>query len=459
LKNMLRTVTVVRSFSTQSSVLSPPPGAAMVRKLFRNASIYTPADKGSPLCGMRQAEVNRFEKGAIFTKDGKIAAVGDERSVLASIAPAHPDEEIDCLGRCIVPGFVDPHTHMCFASLREEEFIQRLEGMNYLEILERGGGILSSVRSVRGASEAELYSVCRGHALAALSFGTTTLEIKSGYGLDTQSELKMLRVIERIGRDLPLDVVPTFMGAHAIPGEYAGAADEYAALIIDEMIPAIAQQAIARFCDLFCEKGVFSVDQGRRILEAARKAGMGVKIHADEVHDLGGAALAAELRAISAEHLLSSTGENIRAMARAGVIGILLPATAYSMQKEFAPAREMVKLGLPVAIGTDCNPGTSYTESMPFVFGLAVLGMRLSISEALVASTLNAAYSIGMAEQAGSLDVGKNADFILLDGESPAILAYHAGVSPVMRVYKKAELVYAHAKARSREEEPGDAGL
>jgi imidazolonepropionase len=284
----------------------------------------------------------------------------------------------------------------------------------------------------------------RKHALSAIRFGTTTIEIKSGYGLDTESELKMLRVIERIGQELPLDVVPTFLGAHAVPEEFAETPNDYVDLIVHEMIPAVvARQSSTRFCDVFCEEGVFTVDQSRRILEAARKAGLGLKIHADEVNDVGGAALAADLHATSAEHLLRASDANIRAMAQAGVIGILLPATAYSLRKEYAPARRMVDLGLPLAIATDCNPGTSYTESMPFVFGLSVLNMRLSVSEALVASTLNAAYAVHMAERVGSLDVGKYADFVLLDGDSPAILAYHAGVSPVVQVYKRAEAIYS----------------
>ncbi len=228
-----------------------------------------------------------------------IAAIGDEEEVLAALSLRQVDMEVDCLGRCIIPGFVDPHTHMCFAGRREEEFILRLEGKDYLEILERGGGILSSVRAVRRTSEAELFSMTRTHAESALRFGTTTLEIKSGYGLDTESELRMLRVIERIGRELPLDVVPTFLGAHAIPEEFAGAADRYVELIVCEMVPAVAEQAIAGFCDVFCEKSVFTIEQSRRILEAARKAGMRLKIHADEVCDLGGAALAAALRTTS----------------------------------------------------------------------------------------------------------------------------------------------------------------
>jgi imidazolonepropionase len=295
---------------------------------------------------------------------------------------------------------------------------------------------------VRAASEEELFSLTRDHVLSALEFGTTTVEIKSGYGLDTETELTMLRVIDRVGRETPLDVVPTFMGAHAIPEEFAQSPDAYVELLIGEMIPAVSDQGIARFCDIFCEQGVFSVDQSRRILKAALHAGMGLKIHADEVHDLGGAGLAAELGATSAEHLLAASDENLRAMAEQGVIGVLLPGTAYSLRKTYAPARKMVDFGVPVALATDCNPGSSYTESMPFVFGLAVLNMNLSVDEALVAATLNAAHAVGMGKQVGSLDVGKFADLLLLDGDSPAILAYHAGVSPVAEVYKRGELVF-----------------
>jgi len=415
----------------------------MIRKLFKNARIITPFDPGKPLEGKEQGKVTRIERGALLCRDGIIEAIGDEKEVV-SHNPGHDlDVVVDCSGRCLIPGFVDPHTHMCFAATREEEFSRRMEGMEYLEILRRGGGILSSVRAVRAVSEEELFSATRKHALSAMKFGTTTLEIKSGYGLETETELKMLSVIDRIGRETPLDVVPTFLGAHAIPGEYAKAPDTYVDILIQEMIPAVSQQGIALFCDVFCEEGAFSLDQSRRILSRARDAGMGLKIHADEVHDLGGAGLAAELGCISAEHLLAANEENLRAMAEKEIIGALLPATAYSLRKDYAPARNMVKMGLPVALATDCNPGSSYTESMPFVFGLAVLAMNLSVNEALVASTLNAAYAIGMAKEVGSLEKGKKADFLLLDGEGPAIFAYHAGVSPVQEVYKGGELVFA----------------
>jgi imidazolonepropionase len=413
----------------------------MIRKLFRNASITTPSDPRTPLAGNRQGEVRHFHHGALYCQDGVVEAIGEEKEILTRLSPGDVDMEIDCEGLPLIPGLVDPHTHMCFAARREEEFTLRMEGTDYLEILQRGGGILSSVRAVRAASEDELLSTTLEHALSALGFGTTTLEIKSGYGLETEAELKMLRVIDRIGRETPLDVVPTFLGAHAVPEEYGEAPDEYVDLLIHEMIPAVSEQGIARFCDVFCEKNVFNVHQSRRILQAAKEAGLGLKIHADEVYDLGGARLAAELKATSAEHLLAASEENLRAMAKGGVIGVLLPGTAYSLRKPYAPARKMVEFGVPVAIATDCNPGSCYTESMPFIFGLAVLNMNLSVSEALVAATLNAAYAIGAAKQLGSLDVGKSADFVLLDGESPAVLAYHAGVSPVVEVYKRGELV------------------
>jgi imidazolonepropionase len=413
-----------------------------MRKLFRNARIFTPVDRGAPLAGKAQGEVAHFPKGAIYAWDGIIKAIGEEEQTASLLGPDCVDIEEDCQGRCLIPGFVDAHTHMCFAKRREEEFNLRLAGMEYLEILRRGGGILSSVRAVREASEEELFAVTRKHVLSALTYGATTVEIKSGYGLDTETELKMLRVIRRIGMETALDVVPTFMGAHAVPEEYFGNPDGYVEAVVRDMIPAVARQGIARFCDVFCEKNVFTLEQSRRVLEAARKAGLGLKIHADEVNDLGGAGLAAGLGATSAEHLLHTNDANIEAMARAGVIGILLPATAYSMRKEYAPARKMIDSGVPIAIATDCNPGTSYTESMPFVTSLAVLNMRLTVFEALAAATLNAAYAVGMSKMTGSLDIGKYADFLLLDGDSPAILTYHAGVNPVARVYKRGEPVW-----------------
>lgn len=409
--------------------------------LFRNAEIYTPIDRGSAAGGWYQGELAHYPAGALLVREGLVTAVGAEQEVRNQIPPEAEAQVVDLGGRCLVPGLVDPHTHMCFAARREQEFIERLAGTPYLEILAKGGGILSSVRAVAAAGEEELYKVTLAHARSALAFGTTTLEIKSGYGLDTENELKMLRVIGRLEAEGIQDVVATFLGAHAVPTSYADAPDDYVRLLIEEMLPAVKRQGIARYCDIFCEKGVFTVEQGRRLLTAAGNLGLGLKLHADEVHDLGGAGLAAELGASSADHLLAAGDANIKAMAAAGVVATLLPATAYSLRKPYARAKFMIDSNLPVALATDCNPGSSYCESLPFVMGLAILNMRMTPAEALVGATLNAAYAIGMADRVGSLDKGKQADFVVLDGETPAIFAYHAGVSPVVQVYKRGELV------------------
>jgi len=413
----------------------------MTQALFRNARIWTPPDTGQPARGPLQARVLSWDRGCLLVRDGRIRAVGGERDVTRGLHPEEVEQEIDCQGRCMMPGFIDAHTHLCFLSPREKEFQARLEGADYLQILEAGGGILSSVESVRSASEEELFARTRSRALSALRAGTTTMEIKSGYGLALEPELKQLRVIRRVSREAPVTVVPTFLGAHAVPPEYRGRGDDYVDEIVNRMIPAVSAAGLARFCDVFCEDGVFSPGQGRRILEAARAAGMGIRLHADEMKDTGGAALAASLRASCADHLLAAGDDGIAAMAAAGVVGVLLPATAYSMRRPFAPARKMIEAGLPVAIATDCNPGSSFTESMPFVFGLAVMLMGLSVAEALTACTLNGAYALGLAGDAGSLTAGKRADLVLLEGETPSILAFHAGVSPVVDVFAAGEKV------------------
>jgi imidazolonepropionase len=383
-----------------------------------------------------QGDLLHFKRGAMLVKDGIIIGIGQEPSLLKEISGTLVDKETDCRGQCMIPGFVDPHTHICFAQLREVEFSQRIDGTPYLEILKQGGGILSSVRAVAQTDEDRLFEVTYCNAAAALEKGTTTIEIKSGYGLDTANELKMLRVIDRVAHHLPMDVVATFMGAHAVAEAYKNDPEAFVSMVIQEMLPAVKEQGIARYCDVFCEEGAFTVDQSRRILEAAGKWGLGIKIHADEVNDLGGGRLAADLGAASADHLLAVSDDNIHKMAAAGVVATLLPATAYGLRKPYARARFMIEHGLPVALATDCNPGSSYTESMPFVFGLAVMVMMMSPAEALTASTLNAAYAVGRADRVGSLRIGKQADFLLLDGETPAMLAYHAGVSPVTAVYK-----------------------
>lgn len=409
----------------------------MSAQLFRNANIYTPIDRGKPSAGAAQAEVTSYIGGALLARDGLIERVGDQGDVLSGLSKEIVGTAVDCMGRCLIPGFVDPHTHMCFASLREKEFELRISGTPYLEILEKGGGILSSVKAVEDASVDQLYGNTLNHVMRALSLGTTTIEIKSGYGLTTAEELKMLEAIGRVAKETPLDVVATYLGAHAIPPEYKENPDDFITLLINDGLPLVKKQNVAKYCDVFCEKGVFSIKQARRLLLAAKEHGFGVKLHADEVHDLGGAGLAAELGAISADHLLAANDNSFKDMVINGVVANLLPGTAYSLRKSYARARDMIALGLPIALATDCNPGSSFTESMQFIIGLAVLNMDMSPAEALTGATLNSAYSVGMAKQVGSIEVGKQADFLLLEGESPAILSYHAGVSSVSAVYKK----------------------
>ncbi|HPE90683.1 MAG TPA: imidazolonepropionase [Synergistales bacterium] len=405
----------------------------MTTKLFRDARIHTPVSDGGGCVS--------WERGALLVRDGLIERVGREDDVVQGLDPLQIDQEIGLGGRCVVPGFVDPHTHMCFSELREKEFATRLSGVPYLEILRSGGGILSSVRSVRSACDETILGRTLKNIHISLSHGTTTVEIKSGYGLDTASEIRLLRLIERVGRQTPVTVVPTFMGAHAVPSEFTDDPEGYVDLLVKEMIPAVSAECTPPFCDVFCEESVFSVPQTRRILDTAREHGMKLKVHADEVIDTGGAALAAEMGAVSAEHLLAAREENLAKMASAGVIAVLLPATAYSLRKPYADARKMLDLGLTVALATDCNPGSSFTQSVPFVFGLAVMNMGMTVDEALYGCTLNAAKAIGVDGSCGSLERNKLADLVVLDGDTPAILAYNCGVAPVLSVYKRGECV------------------
>ncbi len=408
-------------------------------RLFKHAHIYTPRMGSAPAKGAEQGRIFEVSDGCILVENGRIAAVGERGEVEKKLAGRSADREYDLEGAAVIPGFVDPHTHACFAAKREAEFSMRLAGRPYLEILKAGGGILSSVRSVRAASEDELFRFSKKLLETTLAYGTTTIEIKSGYGLDTETELKELRVIDRLRRETPQSVVATFMGAHAVPEDYRARPDEYVKLLCDTMLPAVKAQGVAQFCDIFCEDGVFSVEQSRTILKKARELGFKIKIHADEVHDLGGAVLAGELAATSAEHLLAASDAGIAALAKGGVVAALLPATAYSLKKPFARARAMIGQGVPVALATDLNPGSCFCESMPFVFSLAVMGMNLTPEEALVGSTLNSAWAIGMEKEVGSLEPGKLADFVVLDGDTPATLAYATGVRPIRSVWKTGE--------------------
>lgn len=420
-----------------------------MRKLVYNARIHTPRDTGGPLRGKETDTMIVYDPGAIVIQNGVIEEIGPEKEILTRSDNAKTgnefDRKIDMHKRCIIPGFVDPHTHLCFADTRETEFRMRLAGADYMQIHREGGGIMSSVRSLRDASEEQLLQRTLEGLRRSLTLGVTTVEVKTGYGLSTEAELRQLRVIREAAERIPQEVVPTFLGAHSIPEEYRDRREAFVELILEEMLPAAAETDIPRYCDIFTEEGVFTVTESERILARARELGMELKAHVDEIVDLDGAAMAARMGCVSAEHLIAANDDGLAAMKSAGTIAVVLPGTSFSLKKPFARAARMIEMGVPVALATDCNPGSCYTESIPFIVTLAVMQMGLSMEAALAAVTINAAYSIGVADRVGSLETGKLADFVVLDGVTPAIIPYHVGVDSIIEVYKRGELCSSRA--------------
>lgn len=407
--------------------------------LIENANELATLKGGSkkPLVGKQMKELGIIKDGAVAIKDGKILAVGKTSDIKKQF---RAEEIIDAKGKLVVPGSVDPHTHLVFAGSREDEFEMRLKGASYMEILRKGGGILKTVRATRQASERELDENGMKKLDTMLAHGTTTVEAKSGYGLNLKDELKCLRVIRELDEKHPVDVVPTFLGAHAISAEYKGNTDGYVDTIIDEMIPKVAEQRLAEFCDVFCEKDVFTVEQSKRILIKAKEYGLKPKVHADEMTSFGGAELAAEVEAVSAEHLLFASEKGLGMMAKKGVIAVLLPAAAFSlMTAKYADARKMISLGVPVALGTDFNP-SCWVENQQLVFALACREMRMTPAEALVAVTINAAHAIKRAHEVGNLEVGKKADIVVLGVPNYRFLGYRFGVNLVEKVVKEGKL-------------------
>lgn len=373
---------------------------------------------------------------AVAVKDGLIFEVGTEKTIL-DLANAKT-KVVDAEGRLVMPGFVDPHTHLVYAGDRAHEWALKLQGVAYLEILKQGGGILNSVAKTRVAGKQALKLQTAKRLQGMLHGGITTVEIKSGYGLDIEHELLQLQVMDELSKEQVMDIVPTFMGAHATPTEYLHDPAAYVNLVINEMIPAVAKQGIARFCDVFCETGVFTPTDSKRILLAGRQYGLRAKVHADELAVSGGSDLAAEIQAVSADHLLETADDSMAAMAKANVIGVCLPATSFNLAKgKYARARRMIDLGMAVALSTDANPGSSPTENMQFVLSLACLYLKLTPAEAILAATLNAAHAIGMADQVGSIESGKQADLILMDAPSIDYLPYHFAMNHVYHVYKR----------------------
>lgn len=383
------------------------------------------------------ADPGLVKNGAVAAKGGKIVACGPTEELRAKVKLLSHARVLDAWGKVVMPSFVEPHTHIVFGGSREKEFVMRLQGKSYLEIMEAGGGIVNSVKATTGASDEELLASARRRLDHFARVGVGTVEVKSGYGLATEEELRTLRVVRTLNETQPLDLVPTFLGAHAFPAEYRGREEEFVDLVIGEMIPRVAEEKLAQFCDVFCDVGVFTVEQSRRILEAGKRYGLKPKLHADELSSFGGAELAAEVGAVSADHLLKASKEGIKALAEKNVIAVLLPGTAFFLSEDYAPAREMINQGVAVALSTDRNPGSSPTEATNLILTIACVKMKMLPAEALCAATINAAHAVGAAEICGSLEVGKKADIIIIEAPNHNYIPYHYGTNLVEAHFKE----------------------
>ncbi|MFC1515481.1 imidazolonepropionase [Thermodesulfobacteriota bacterium] len=414
--------------------------------IVKNASQLVTCSGFKARQGKEMSDLQIIEDGAVVIESGIIKAVGKTENVLTG------DDEteyrttgfdiIDASGKTVLPGIVDSHTHLVFGGYRAEEFSWRLRGDSYMDIMKRGGGILNTVRATRSASKESLIESGIKRLDSMMSFGVTTVEGKSGYGLDRDTEIKQLEVMKELNSRHPIDVIGTYLGAHAVPETYKGKEDAYIDYMIDNVIPEVADRNLAEFCDIFCEKNVFSVKQSRRLLLKAKKSGLKIKIHADEIERLGGTELAAELGAISADHLLQASDQGIDDIARAGVIATLLPGTAFSLREPYARGRYMIDNNCAVALATDFNPGSCFSESIPLIFALATLYMDIGTEEAITAMTLNGAAALDRSDEIGSLDVGKTGDVILLAYPSYKFIPYHIGVNTVEKVIKRGRLVF-----------------
>ncbi len=397
------------------------------------SQLVTMAGLNRPRIGRELSELALIRDGGMLIRDGNIDIVGPSSEI---VKQADDAEIIDADGKIVLPGFVDAHTHLVFAGNRLDDFERRARGDTYEQIAKAGGGIWSTVKKTRAASESDLLEQAKKHADWFLRCGTTTVESKSGYGLTLEDELKILRVVRRLNQATPLEIVPTFLGAHAVPRKVT--ADEYVDLIVKEMLPRVASDGLAEFCDVFCERGYFDIEQSRSILSAGKSLGLKLRVHADQLSNSGAAKLSAELEATTADHLEKTDEQGIAALKSAGVQPVLLPGSVYALGSTCYPrAREMIDAGLAVVIATDFNPGSSPTPSMPMILSLACTQMKMSPAEAISASTINSAYSLGRGDQIGSLEPGKLANFAIFDCEDYRELAYWFGVSLTHGVYVK----------------------
>ncbi|MGM0405672.1 MAG: imidazolonepropionase [Thermoplasmatota archaeon] len=400
------------------------------------SELHTLDGPDRPRIGDEMRDTGLVKNGALAVNEGKIIDHGSSKDILSDY---QADKKVDATGKTVIPGFVDPHTHLVFAGSREDELVMKIKGKTYMEILESGGGILSTVKSTRGASLEQLKKETRKRMDKMIKYGTTTAEAKSGYGLDKVNEIKSLKVIKYLNEKHPMDLVPTYLGAHSLPPEFEDHA-EYIDYCIEEVIPEIVDKGLAEYCDVFCEKGVFEVEDSRRLLKKAKEMGLGLRVHADEIENIGCSCMAGEVRAISAEHLVKTELSDIKKMIKKGVIGILLPGTPFMlMEDEYSPARKMIDTGMPIALATDLNPNC-YTESMQMIITLACLQMKMTPSEALTATTVNSAMALERTD-VGNLSKGSKADFVILDVPNHMHIPYHFGVNLVEQVFKNGKKV------------------
>ncbi|RKX27365.1 MAG: imidazolonepropionase [Candidatus Zixiibacteriota bacterium] len=396
-----------------------------------------------PRIGKKQLnDLGLVEGGGIAVAGNEILAVGESEVVEGKAPLSDSCKVIDAKGAVVTPGLIDPHTHPVFSMTREKEFEMRIAGKSYMEIAQTGGGIRASVRDLRSAPRKQLMEKTKKRLDRMLRYGVTTIEAKSGYGLSTDAELKQLEVIRDLNQTHSIDLVPTFLGAHEIPDEYRNQRNEYIDIIINEMLPAVIKDNLAEFSDIFTEEGVYDIEESRKIQQAARDAGLGLKFHADELKSVGGAELAAEMGAISADHLVYISDAGISALAKSGTVAVLLPGTTFSLSgKQYAPARIMIEEGVTIALSTDCNPGSSFSESLPFMISLAALEMKMTAAEALSAVTVNAACAINRGGKIGQLQPEMPADFVIWDMADYRELPYHYAVNLVTRVIKSGQVV------------------
>lgn len=403
-----------------------------------HAALFTPQGCRAQY-GAEMGALHHIPDAEVEVTDGVITYVGPVRD-----GGHRASELIDAGGRALLPGFVDSHTHMVFGGYRPEEFMWRMRGDSYMSIMERGGGIVSTMGATRAATSAELEAKTRRLIGDMVRMGVTTVEGKSGYGLDRDTELRQLEVMRRISSDAdaPAGIVSTYLGAHALPPEWNGDHDGYIDWMIAEMLPEVKRRGLAECCDVFCERGVFTADQSERLLRAAAAAGFGIKLHADEIVDTGGAALAASLGALSADHLLHASDEGIRALAESGTVATLLPLTAFTLREPYARARAMIDAGCAVALATDLNPGSCCSGSIPLTFALACIYMHMTVAEAVTALTLNGAAALGLASSVGSIEAGKYGDMVLLEAPTPDYLPYRTGVNIVGTTIRRGRVRY-----------------